>query len=66
MKIPATYHTEIFINENGYVAIGQPDTPAGDQLVELSRHQALIVANELARLANDDSNWPDDGLMGAD
>lgn len=66
MKIQATYQTEVFINDNGYIAIGQACTPVGDPLVELSRHQAWKVARELLRLANEDNNWPDDSSKDAD
>ncbi len=66
MKIPATYETEVFINARGAISIVQREYPHEEVIVELSRHQSMLVAQELLRLASDESNWAEESSKDAD
>lgn len=66
MKIPATFATEVFLNACGRISVAQRDIAGDESIVALSRHQAVLVAQELLRLVNDDGNWPDDTSKDAD
>lgn len=55
MKLPATYEIEVVMGDQEIQVIQRFN---GDQeSVNLSRYQALLVAQEILRLADDDSKW---------
>ncbi|HBN8069025.1 hypothetical protein ACM7US_30220 [Pseudomonas aeruginosa] len=54
MKLPATYQTEVYPTEGGYLAIKQHDAVQDeDEIVLLSFEQAELVARELLRLVGE-------------
>ncbi len=58
MKLKATYETEVYISEGGYLCIKQKDfTGNEDAVVMFSPEQATLVANEMFRLAHDAGWW---------
>lgn len=58
LKIRATYETEVYTTEGGYVAIKQAD-PMGDDdaVVLLSADQLAVVIGELQALLNAREDW---------
>lgn len=66
MKLPATFETEVFMNARGAISIVQREYPHEEVIVALSRHQAVLVAQELLRLASDESNWTESDSEDAD
>jgi hypothetical protein len=67
VKLKATYETEIFANEDGYVTIKQPDTLGGDDaIVVLSAAQLPVVIRELQALYDDRGSWESDGVERTD
>ncbi|MCS6490766.1 hypothetical protein NX872_21150 [Burkholderia thailandensis] len=58
MKLKATYETEVYISNGGYLAIKQKDHLGNeDPVVILSPDQARAVMNEFQRLLDDPSWW---------
>jgi hypothetical protein len=58
LKINATYATEIYTTQGGYVAIKQED-PMGDEdsVVLLSAEQLAVVIGELQALLDTREDW---------
>lgn len=58
MKLKATFETEVYISEVGYIAIRQPGQHGDEEaIVLLSAEQARLVAEELSNLASDPNGW---------
>ncbi|EOG4614372.1 hypothetical protein ACLD9I_004007 [Pseudomonas aeruginosa] len=54
MKLPASYETEVYLAEDGFLAITQYDSEQGQvEIVLLSFEQARLVAAELLRLVGE-------------
>lgn len=63
MKLKATFETEVYINDRGYIAIRQrdplepdPQDAQAEQIVELSPQQAQLVAAQLKAFAEEFGN----------
>ena len=58
IKLKATYETEVFINEPGYLTIRQRDSIGNEPaLVMLSPEQAKAVIEEMQRLVGFSDQW---------
>ena len=57
MKLKATYETEVFVSQGGYLVIRQEDNMGEESAVILSPEQARLVAREIGRLTEDESWW---------
>jgi hypothetical protein len=58
LKIRATYETEIYTTEGGYVAVKQDDPLGGeDSVVLLSADQLAVVIGELQALLETREDW---------
>ncbi|HJS45659.1 MAG TPA: hypothetical protein VJ753_04580 [Rhizomicrobium sp.] len=58
MKIKATYETEVYICQSGYIAIKQHDGLGDEpQIVLLSPGQAEAITGEFRRLLQSQNEW---------
>jgi len=54
MKLQATYETEIYIGDTGYIVIKQAGPVTEEEsIVFLSADQASLVADEMQKLVNE-------------
>lgn len=67
VKLQASFETEIYVSEGGYVALKQADTMGGeDAVILLTASQLPIVIGELQALYDDQESWKSGGVERAE